>query len=58
MRAEREIMICLAGLSAHIDSLVEPLTTASSGHQYFDVQGGLASQVLFSINEYPETLRR
>ncbi len=37
-------------------SLVEPLQSASSGHQYIDAGGGLVDQVMIAVNEYPEDL--
>jgi hypothetical protein len=39
-------------------TLIGPMTTTSGGHQYVDVSGGLASQIMISVNEYPESLRR
>lgn len=55
---EDVVWSCSREALSHAIAIIEPLTTASDGHQYVDVRGGLASQIVISVNEYPESLRR
>jgi hypothetical protein len=48
---------CSREVLSHTIALIEPLTT-KEGHQFVDVEGGLAARVMISVDEYRETLRR
>jgi hypothetical protein len=45
---------CSRAVLEDIEGLVAPLAEAKHGHQYVDVSGPLAAQLMFSIGEYAE----
>ena len=51
------IWLCSPDVLMSVLESVEILGAVSHGHQFAEVRGGLASQVLISVNEYPETFR-
>lgn len=43
-------------ITEYID-LVAALLTSTAAHQYVDARGGLADQIMISVNEYPDDFR-